>query len=144
MKGSTPHLYLQKNIIKDISFIECHRLSPFKSRVADVSVILDLMIHDLDLVLSITQSEVVHVSASGGPLLTKLIDIASARIEFASGATAHVMASRLSPSPQREVKILQSNGYLSMDLQSGHVSFWDKSELKKVQLSSGETSPLHR
>ena len=122
-----PALLSIKNKIKKISFIECRRLSQFKSRVGDVSVILDLMIHDLDLVLSLIQSEVVNVSAVGSPLFTNLIDVSNAHIEFSSGAIASILASRVSDKNLREVTISQPHSHLSLNLQSGEVSLWNKS-----------------
>jgi predicted dehydrogenase len=102
-------------------FIECHRLTPFRARGADVNVVLDLMIHDLDVILSLIAGSVVSVSAVGIPVLTNDIDIANARIEFDTGAIANVTASRVSMSAQRKFRVFQRNQYLSIDFDKGNV-----------------------
>ena len=112
--------------LKKPLFIECHRLSPFKPRGVDVSVVLDLMIHDLDVILSLVQSEVIHVSAVGTPVLTRTLDIANARVEFGSGAVANITASRVSQGSQRKFRVFQPNQYLSIDFGSGEVSLLTK------------------
>ena len=98
-------------------FIDIERLAPFKARGTDVDVVLDLMIHDLDLVLALEDTHVEHVSACGFSVLTDAIDIANARIEFASGCVASVSASRVSQSPVRKLRIIRQRGYVSADLQ---------------------------
>jgi len=101
-------------------FIDCERLSGFKQRGIDVDVVLDLMIHDLDLVLSMTgKSEVTQVSACGFQVLTDSIDIASVRLEFADGCVANLSASRVSQQPVRKLRVFQADGYASADLQAG-------------------------
>jgi len=96
-------------------FIEAHRLAPFKPRGTDVSVVLDLMIHDLDLILSVVDSEVAEVRASGVPVLTDGIDIGNARIEFANGCVANLTASRVSAGTLRKMRLFQKDEYLSID-----------------------------
>ena len=98
-------------------FIDIERLAPFKSRGTDVDVVLDLMIHDLDLVLALESSAVRRLSACGFRVLTGAIDIANARIEFASGCVANVSASRVSQVPVRKLRVLRGHGYVSADLQ---------------------------
>jgi len=98
-------------------FIDIERLAPFKSRVTDVDVVLDLMIHDLDLVLALAKAPVEQVSASGFRILTEAIDIANARIEFADGCIASVSASRVSQSPVRKLRVFRHDAYVSADLQ---------------------------
>jgi predicted dehydrogenase len=100
-------------------FIDCERLSGFKQRGIDVDVVLDLMIHDLDLVLSMAQSEIGQVSACGFQVMTDSIDIANVRIEFASGCVANLSASRVSQSPVRKLRVFQTDQYASADLQAG-------------------------
>ncbi len=100
-------------------FIDSDRLAPFNPRGADVAVVLDLMIHDIDLVLTLTGSPVQGVSAAGLPVLTHSIDIADARITFASGAVATITSSRVSKDRMRKLRIFQRNGYLSLDLAAG-------------------------
>jgi predicted dehydrogenase len=104
-------------------YIETERLAPFKARGVEVDVVLDLMIHDLDLVVALARSEVKRVSASGFRVLTRDIDIATAYIEFASGCVANLSASRVSQAAVRKLRMFQSGVYLSADLQSGAVRF---------------------
>ncbi|MGB7211919.1 MAG: Gfo/Idh/MocA family oxidoreductase [Gemmatimonadales bacterium] len=105
-------------------FIECERLAPFSLRGSDVSVVLDLMVHDLDLVLHLTGGATVSdVRANGGALLSTSIDLANARIECADGTVASVTASRLSRSRVRRTRIYQDNGYLSLDLSTGTAEY---------------------
>lgn len=111
-------------VIQRPRFIECERLAPFSLRGADVSVVLDLMVHDLDLVLHLTGGGPVRdVRASGGALLSPTIDLAHARIELADGAVASVTASRLARARVRRTRIYQANGYLSLDLSTGGAEF---------------------
>lgn len=121
-----------KERMKNPLFIECHRLAPFKPRGVDVSVVLDLMIHDIDVILSLVNSPVSSVSAVGTPVLTKTPDIANARIEFESGATANLTASRVSMNSTRKFRVFQKNHYLSLDFGSGEVNLLRK---------TGEISP---
>ncbi|MEK6243632.1 MAG: Gfo/Idh/MocA family oxidoreductase [Pseudomonadota bacterium] len=98
-------------------FIDIERLAPFKARATDVDVVLDLMIHDLDLVLALAKAPIEHVSASGFRVLTDAIDIANARIEFADGCIASVSASRVSQAPVRKLRVFRHDAYVSADLQ---------------------------
>ena len=102
-------------------FIECHRLAPFKPRGVDVDVIFDLMIHDLDVILSLVGSKVKTISAVGTPVLTSLVDIANARLEFENGTVANVTASRVSQSATRKFRVFQEKQYLSIDFGAGDV-----------------------
>lgn len=130
-----PALTAVRKKLKDPLFIECHRLAPFKVRSTEVDVVLDLMIHDLDVILSLIQSPPVKVSAVGTPVLTKKIDIANARIEFENGAVANVTSSRVSQNTQRKFRVFQQDQYLSIDFQSGEVNLltktgeWNEEEL---------------
>lgn len=103
------------NSIKSPRFIEAHRMSPFVARATDVDVISDLMIHDIDIVLSLIDSDIVHISAAGTPVLTEHLDIANARIEFANGAVANVIASRVSREKMRRVRVFEPHRYQSLD-----------------------------
>lgn len=96
-------------------FIECHRMGPFVERGTDVHVILDLMIHDIDIILSLVSSELVEVRATGVPVLTPQIDIANVRLAFANGCVANVTASRVSRERLRKIRIFQPETYLSLD-----------------------------
>jgi predicted dehydrogenase len=98
-------------------FIESNRLAPFKPRGTDVSVVLDLMIHDIDLIEHIVRSPIESIDAIGAPVFTDEIDIANARIRFANGCVADVTASRISMKAERKLRIFQSDTYLSIDLQ---------------------------
>ncbi len=101
--------------IKTPLFIEAHRLAPFKPRGTDVSVVLDLMIHDVDLILSVVDSPVREVRASGAPVLTDGVDIGNARIEFANGCVANITASRVSAGTLRKMRLFQKDEYLAID-----------------------------
>lgn len=105
-------------------FIESDRLAPFSPRGADVAVVLDLMIHDLDLVHTLVGTRVTDVQAMGMPVLTPQIDIANARLTFANGAVANITASRVSRERLRKLRIFQRSGYLSLDLAAGTGEFY--------------------
>ena len=96
-------------------FIESTRLAPFKPRATDVSVLLDLMIHDVDLILSLVDSEIVSIDSSGARVLTADIDIANARIRFANGCVANVTASRVSNKSERKMRVFQDRACHSLD-----------------------------
>lgn len=96
-------------------FIEAHRLSAFNPRGTDVSVVLDLMIHDLDIILSMVESPVRHVDASGVAVVSDTPDIANARIEFENGCVANLTASRISLKQMRKVRLFQRDAYISLD-----------------------------
>jgi predicted dehydrogenase len=98
-------------------FIESARLAPFKHRGTDVNVVLDLMIHDIDLILSIVRSPVVSVDAIGSSVFSKEIDIANARLRFANGCVANATASRVSLKTERKLRLFQDDAYMSLDLQ---------------------------
>jgi predicted dehydrogenase len=105
-------------------FIESDRLAPFSLRGSDVAVVLDLMIHDIDLVRTLVGSAVQEVRATGVPVLTPTVDIANARLVFGSGAVANITASRVSRERLRKVRIFQSSGYLSLDLGAGNGEYY--------------------
>jgi predicted dehydrogenase len=98
-------------------FMECTRLAPYKERGTDVNVVLDLMIHDIDLVQSLAASEVVSIDAIGTSVFSGEIDIANARIRFANGCVANVTASRVSMKTERKLRIFEDAAYISLDLQ---------------------------
>ncbi len=116
-----PALLSARDALDDVRFIECHRLAAFKSRGADIDVVLDLMIHDLDVILSLVDASPRRVSAVGIAVLSGSTDIANARIEFANGAIANVTASRVSMSAQRKFRVFQENQYVSIDFGGGEV-----------------------
>lgn len=98
-------------------FMECQRLAPYKERGTDVNVVLDLMIHDIDLVQSLARSEIVSIDAIGSPVFSGEIDIANARIRFANGCVANTTASRVSLKTERKLRIFEDAAYISLDLQ---------------------------
>ncbi len=116
-------------------FIEAHRLAPFKPRGTDVSVVLDLMIHDLDLVLSVVASPVAEVRASGTSVLTDGIDIGNARIEFANGCVANITASRVSVATLRKMRLFLKDRYLAVDLGERRVSIARRGEDAQAPIS---------
>jgi predicted dehydrogenase len=97
-------------------FIECHRLAPFTSRGADVDVVRDLMIHDLDLIRLLVHQEIVHIEAVGVPVVTPAPDIANVRLRFAGGGIANVTASRVSLKRERKLRLFQTDTYLAIDM----------------------------
>jgi predicted dehydrogenase len=105
-------------------FIESDRLAPFSPRGSEVAVVLDLMIHDIDLVRTLVGSTVSDVHAVGVPVLTPMVDIANARLTFTSGAVANITASRVSRDRFRKIRIFQKSGYLSLDLATGVGEFF--------------------
>jgi predicted dehydrogenase len=105
-------------------FIQSDRLAPFNPRGADVAVVLDLMIHDIDLVLTLVGGRAASVHAVGVPVLTPFVDIANARLTFDSGAVANITASRVSRDRMRKLRIFQQSGYLSLDLGAGNGEFF--------------------
>ena len=104
-----------KKYINNPLFIEAHRLAEFNPRGTDVSVVLDLMIHDIDIILSMIKSPVKQIHASGVPVISQTPDIANARIEFENGATANLTASRISMKKMRKMRVFQPNAYITMD-----------------------------
>jgi predicted dehydrogenase len=105
-------------------FIDSERLAPFSPRGADVAVVLDLMIHDIDLLLTLVGSGAKDIAAVGVPVLTPMLDIANARVTFTSGAVANITSSRISRERKRKIRIFQQNGYLSLDLAAGTGEFF--------------------
>lgn len=111
-----PAFMAVKDSINNPMFIESHRLAEFNPRGTDVSVVLDLMIHDIDIILSVVQSKVKSVSSSGVSVLSETPDIANARIEFENGCVANLTASRISLKSMRKVRFFQRDAYISVDM----------------------------
>jgi len=109
-------------------FIESARLAPFKQRGTDVNVVLDLMIHDIDLILSIVRSPVISVDAIGSSVFSGEIDIANARLRFANGCVANATASRVSLKTERKLRLFQDDAYISIDLQQKILTMIRKAE----------------
>jgi predicted dehydrogenase len=110
-----PAVVALRDIIKQPMFIESHRLSIYKDRCTDVSVVLDLMIHDIDIILNFVRSEIVNIHAAGIPVISGHVDIANARLEFKSGCVANVTASRISTKNERKIRLFQKDTYISVD-----------------------------
>ncbi|WP_067145823.1 Gfo/Idh/MocA family protein [Pseudotamlana agarivorans] len=104
-----------KDHIKSPMFIETHRLAEFNPRGTDVPVVLDLMIHDIDIILSIVKSKIKHISASGVAVISETPDIANARLEFENGCVANLTASRISLKKMRKARFFQKDAYISVD-----------------------------
>ena len=121
-------------------FIESERLALFSLRGSDVAVVLDLMIHDIDLVLTLVGDTAEEISAVGVPVLTPMLDIANARVTFSSGAVANITSSRISRDRVRKIRIFQESGYLSLDLGAGTGDFFRLKE--KMDPSRPPTGPV--
>lgn len=142
--------------LEDPLFIESHRLAPFVNRGTDVPVVLDLMIHDIDLILSLVGQPVAELRAVGVSVLSPSVDIANARLEFQGGAVANITASRVSVQRQRKIRFFQPTGYISLDLGDGTGEFYrrkaKRSEdeqltaltdiVERVSLKGGDREPL--
>lgn len=143
-----PALLAAKKFIEKPLFIEAHRLSPFFGRGTDVSVVLDLMVHDLDIILNTVKSGVKTISAAGVPVLTDNIDIANARIEFENGAIANVTASRISQTKVRKIRFWQKDSYVSVDYLNKKVNIFRKetkngeTEIKEEKVLASSEEPL--
>ncbi len=110
-----PAVVALRDIINEPMFIESHRLSVYKPRCTDVSVVLDLMIHDIDIILNFVNSEVQSIHAAGIPVISAEVDIANARLEFVNGCVANVTASRIATRNERKIRIFQRDAYMSVD-----------------------------
>jgi predicted dehydrogenase len=115
-----------RDIIRNPMFIESHRLAFFQERGTDVDVILDLMIHDIDIILSMVKSRVKEIHAVGVPVISQHIDIANARIEFRNGCVANVTASRISDKMMRKIRIFEPDAYISIDYAAKEVQVYRK------------------
>ena len=111
-------------VLKTPRFIEVHRLSGFPERSLDIDVVFDVMIHDLDVLLTVERTEVVSVDAIGVPVLTPKVDIANVRLKFASGCIANVTASRISKDAVRKVRFFQPDMYVSVDYAAQELEVW--------------------
>lgn len=130
-----------KDKINNPMFIEGHRLAPFNQRGTDVSVVLDLMIHDLDIILSRIKSPVKDVRASGVAVISNSPDIANARIEFLNGCVANLTASRISLKTMRKIRFFQDNGYISVDFGNSESEAFELTEEpseQSLQIQLGE------
>ncbi len=139
-----PAIMALSKILLNPIFIEANRIAPFTPRGSDVPVVLDLMIHDIDVILSLMRSRVKNIKAVGIPILTNDIDIANAKIEFENGALANITASRISLKRERKIRFFQKNMYISLDYQKKDVQVVKKSvEIEQVmkEIMSGKRQP---
>lgn len=123
--------------VHDPRFIESHRLGTFVERATDVDVVIDLMIHDIDIVLSLVKSELTYVSAIGSPVLTDRVDIANARLEFANKAVANVTASRVSTKKFRRIRVFGSDSYQALNFIDQQIEVVSKTEPEPGQIFPG-------
>lgn len=128
-----PAVQAAANVIRSPRFIESHRLAPFKQRGTDVSVVLDLMIHDIDLIQELVGQPIEHIDAVGSPIFSGDIDIANARIRFAGGCVVNTTASRVSLKQERKLRIFQDDAYISIDLQQKILTVVRKKEAGPVE-----------
>jgi predicted dehydrogenase len=127
-----PAIIALKGVLDNPQFIESHRLSAFKPRGTDVNVVLDLMIHDIDILLSMVPHEIVTINSVGVPVLSGEVDIANARLQFSNGCVANVTASRVSREPMRKMRIFQQNAYISIDFQERKIGVYHKTPGAKM------------
>jgi len=123
-----PAVVALRDIIKKPMFIESHRLSIYKDRCTDVSVVLDLMIHDIDIILNFVRSEIVNIHAAGIPVISGQVDIANARLEFKRGCIANVTASRISTKNERKIRLFQKDAYISVDFANQGITVIQRSD----------------
>jgi predicted dehydrogenase len=128
-----------------LKFIECHRLSPFTFRSADISVVLDLMIHDIDIILYLSKSKVKKIDAVGVNVISNKEDIANARIQFENGCVANITASRVSFEPMRKIRLFSEDSYISLDYQKQEAMIYKKSPkltLKSINIEDKDVSTI--
>jgi len=134
-----PAVLAAQNRVKAPLFIESHRLTPFRGRGTEVDVVLDLMIHDLDIILTFVRSTVRQIHAVGVPVLTDKVDIANVRLEFEGGCVANVTASRISFEDRRRLRVFQPETYLTLDFASKEVILYHRifnPETQRVQITA--------
>ncbi|MDR4496356.1 MAG: Gfo/Idh/MocA family oxidoreductase [Candidatus Scalindua sp.] len=128
-----------------LKFIECHRLSPFTFRSADIGVVLDLMIHDIDIILYLSKSKVKKIDAVGVNVISNREDIANARIQFENGCVANITASRVSFVPMRKIRLFSEDSYISLDYQKQEAIIYRKSPrltLKSMNIEDTDVSSI--
>jgi len=138
--------------VQDPGFIEVHRMGPFPGRGTDVDVVLDLMIHDIDIILTLVKSPVVSVSAVGVPVVSGQVDIANARLEFASGCVANITASRVSGERLRKIRVFQRETYFVLDYASQELNLYrkvpgetsGKTRLTRIEVPVARVEPLRQ
>jgi len=135
-----------KKLIKNPLFIECHRLSFYPNRSLDISVVLDLMIHDLDIILDMVKDRIKKIEAKGVKVLSPSDDIANVRLEFANGCVANITSSRISAKKERKIRIFMPDLYISLDYANQEVEIYEKrgKEIIKKALGINKEEPLKR
>lgn len=133
-----PAFLAAQSFIKNPMFIECHRLAEFNPRGTDVSVVMDLMIHDIDIILNIVKSEIKNISTSGVAVVSESADICNARIEFENGCVANLTASRISMKNMRKTRIFQRDAYITVDFLKKHSEIV---RMSNVALNKEEEDP---
>ncbi len=121
-----PAIVRLRSLLNHPRFIECHRLAPFTERGTDVDVILDLMVHDLDVILSVTSASVSSLEAVGVAVLTDRIDVANARVRFADRLIANLNTSRVAPRRERKIRFFQPDAYISLDYEARRIQIYRK------------------
>ena len=135
-----------RKVVRNPLFIECHRLSPYPARSLDISVVLDLMIHDLDIMLDLVKDQVKKIQAKGVNVLSPSADIANARVMFKKGCVANITASRISDKRERKIRIFMHNSYVSLDYASQEVKIYQKigDKIEKKELMIDKEEPLKK
>ena len=135
-----------QKLIQEPKFIECHRLSPFPHRSLDIGVVLDIMIHDIDIILGLVPSQIKKIESVGVNVLTQFEDIANARITFKNGCVANLTASRVSDEFMRRIRIFQKDTYISLDYKDAKASVYKKTGLSiaKEDLPIEKEQPLQK
>ncbi len=141
-----PVLKALESRLTQARFIESHRLSPYPNRSIEIGVVLDLMIHDLEIVLHLVRSPVQSIDAVGIPVLSKGEDIANARIRFENGCVANLTASRISPEKMRKIRVFQHDAYLSLDYQNqtGEIHKLEGGRILRETVEIEKDEPLKR
>jgi len=132
-----PAVVALRDIVEKPMFIESHRLSIYKDRCTDVSVVLDLMIHDIDIILNFVKSDIDTIRAAGASVVSGSVDIANARLEFKSGCVANVTASRISTKNERKIRLFQKNTYISVDFANKGITIVKKNGQAEPSLIPG-------
>jgi len=121
-----PAVLALQGVLNNPLFIESHRLAPFKPRGTDVNVVLDLMIHDIDILLSLVRHPIITINSVGLPVLSGEVDIANARLQFANGCVANVTASRASRETMRKIRVFQKDAYIAIDYQNRSIAIYKR------------------
>ena len=132
-----PAVIALRDYVKKPLFIESHRLSTYKERATDVSVVLDLMIHDIDIISNFVRSKIKSIHAAGIPVISEHVDIANARLEFENGCVANVTASRISTRDERKIRLFQRDAYISVDFANHEITIVKQSDKDETSIIPG-------